>query len=154
MKYVKPEFMVEEFVINESVATCTAGNDGSDLTPVGIDCVKTRHHHVFYDGCTSMTGVSCSGLNNGCDGIADVGDLSSTSGTVRVIKYDGVEYLVWPVEGGGRNSSTGVELLATADEIISALSKLYYNSNNTRNQVHAGRITGNDMVEDAVARSL
>lgn len=157
MKYVKPEFTVEEFVLNESIAICSAGNDGSTLDDVGIDCLITNHHHIFYAKCTSanLTSSDCEGLNGNCDGIADIGNLSSNSGTVRIITYNNQDYLVWPKDDNNWNSDNSVSTLAWGDGgmgTISTLAKLYYGTDGK--QVHAGLITGNEEVSEGVARSL
>lgn len=84
MKYVKPEFMVEEFGLNESIALCEPEKIEQSVT---LHCLKTNKHELF-------SGDLCS-----TDYYDEEGNV-----IVKTITYGGEEYLVW-----GKNDGADIE---------------------------------------------
>lgn len=145
--YVKPDFEMTVFNLNESVASCPVTNT---YNPVRVDCVITMHHHIFYTNCSTVS--DCTETND-CDGGINYSDA-------KIVSYNGAEYLVWPFSssnqnqgittyaggnsgnGGNRPGSDSDTGRSTLKAIISAgKSQGVLNNSYGTNNTHAGLIT-------------
>lgn len=103
--YVKPNVFVDEFDVNETIAACETIDEYQTVT---VPCYKTGSHILFYDKC---------GTNyNNCE----------------IFKYNGNEYLIWPLHSGDDIPTGGLNDDRTFNEIARA----YGDS-----MVHIGLIT-------------
>ena len=128
--YIKPSLTCEQFAVNECISAC---RETSTYNPVRVDCVITKHHHIFYSGCETVT--NCTATSD-CDGGIHYDNAT-------IVSYGGDEYLVWSGSGnsGGRAGGNNSNMQLLNAIIAAGVEQGLFPEGTTGQGKHAGLIT-------------